>query len=113
MITKDNISANIKDLNDFLKDEILAGRCEVKEVNPYNPNLVTVTICGLNAQFYITDKGVSPSSGDFRVTFEKTEEDAMRQAIAAKVIDFKRAALLKQRAEIDAKLAELDESAAA
>ena len=83
MITTDNINTSIKEINDFLKAEIIAGRCEVKEINPYSTELVTVTVCGVSVQFYV------------------------------KITEYKRAKLMKQLAEIDAKLAELDESAAA
>lgn len=113
MITTDNINTSIKEINDFLKAEIIAGRCEVKEINPYSTELVTVTVCGVSVQFYVKDKSVSPTSGDFRVSFDKTEEAAVRKALAVKITEYKRAKLMKQRAEIDAKLAELDESAAA
>ena len=113
MITTENINTSIKEINDFLKAEIIAGRCEVKEVNPYSSELVTVAVCGVSVQFYVSDKSVSPTSGDFRVSFDKTEEEALKKVLVAKITEFKRAKLLKQRAEIDAKLAELDESAAA
>jgi len=113
MITTENIHTSIKEINDFLKAEVLAGRFEVKEINSYSHELVTVTVCGVNAQFYVTKDSVSSSSGDFRVSFDKTEEAAMRKALVVKINEYKRAQLMKQRAEIDAKLAELDESAAA
>lgn len=113
MITSENIHTSIKEINDFLKAEILDGCFKVKEINSYSHELVVVTVCGLNVQFYVTKDSVSSSSGDFRVSFDKTEEAAMRKALVIKINEYKRAQLLNQRAEIDAKLAELDESAAA